>query len=133
MIRHAADAARRGRIRCFCRKKAPREEKSRILWFERFFFIYKRYFYSAVQSTSYILRRPENYERTDGFSKPIHDIEGRDQNGKVLKFQSSSSGSFKDGNQILKTFFATLVSFLNINFRVEKNPVLYLIRIFKTN
>ena len=31
------DAARRGRIRCFCRKKAPREEKSRILWFERFF------------------------------------------------------------------------------------------------
>ena len=63
--------------------------------------------YSAVQSNSYILRRPANYEGTDGFSKPIHDIEGQDQIGKVLKFQSSSSGIFRDRNQILNTFFDT--------------------------
>ena len=50
------------------------------------------------------MRGLANHEETDEFSKLEHQNDGRDQNAKVLKFQSSASDSFNSMNKIKNRF-----------------------------
>ena len=76
------------------------------------------------------MRGLANHEETDEFSKLVHQNDGRDQNDKVLRFQSSASDSFNSMNKIKNKF----IQYQNLTGENSRKTVIFfqhVLRIFK--